>query len=200
MESRFPADLAQKWIKGANFHCKDMHEGYLWESYVLMRMTQVFFHSAKFYGTIHLIPVIIFKLKKLRKEPFKVILSYIKNVCKSSMFLTSYLGLLVYGFCTFRRLLGNRPLHIILSGLWTFPGMFWEAEGRRTEMSHYFLSPFLEGIWMWFKKRGLVADVMYGEIGLFMITMAIIMYCYQNEKDAIKSTYMTLFKRLWGEV
>lgn len=200
MQTRFPADLAQKWIKGANFHCQDMHKGWLWESYVIMRMTEVFLNSAKFYGTIHLIPVLIFKLKKLRKEPFKVILNYIKNVCKSSMFLTSYLGLLVYGFCVFRRLLGNRPLHIIFAGLWTFPGMFWEAEGRRTEMSHYFLSPALEGIWMWFKKRGIVSDVMYGEVGLFMFTMAIIMYCYQNEKDTIKSTYMSLFTKLWGEV
>jgi hypothetical protein len=177
-----------------------MHKGWLCESYVIMRMTEVFLNSAKFYGTIHLIPVLIFKLKKLRKEPLKVILNYIKNVCKSSMFLTSYLGLLVYGFCVFRRLLGNRPLHIIFAGLWTFPGMFWEAEGRRTEMSHYFLSPALEGIWLWFKKRGIVSDVMYGEVGLFMFTMAIIMYCYQNEKDTIKSTYMSLFTKLWGEV
>ena len=102
--------------------------------------------------------------------------------------------------CLFRNLLGNRPLHVILGGLCTFPGMFWEAASRRTEMSHYFLSPFLEGVWIWLKKRGIVVDIPNGDVILFSLTMAIVMYCYQNHKDTIKGTYLSLFKRMWGKV
>ncbi|CAI2379991.1 unnamed protein product [Moneuplotes crassus] len=201
MDTRFPKDLAQKCVKGGMFYCQhDLHKGYLCESYAIVRAFQVMKNASKFYGTIHLLPVLIFKLKKLRKEPLKVIKGYVKNVAKSCLFLATYMGLLIYGLCIFRRLLGNRPLHVIFAGLWTFPGMFWEAEGRRTEMSHYFLSPFLEGVWMWLKKRGLVADIPNGDVLLFSVTMAIIMYCYQFHQSAIKGTYLSLFKKLWGEV
>mmetsp|Transcript_19489 Transcript_19489/g.21798 ORF Transcript_19489/g.21798 Transcript_19489/m.21798 type:complete len:189 (-) Transcript_19489:49-615(-) len=188
-------------MKGANFLCQhDLHKGYLCETYALKRAFDVMVNASKFYGTIHLLPVIIFKLKKIKTEPFKVLKGYLKNVSRSCLFLATYMGLLIYGICFWRRLIGNRPLHVINAGLLTFPGMFWEAEGRRTEMSHYFLSPFLESIWMWLKKRGLAADIPSGDVLLFSITMAIIMYCYQFEQSVIKGTYLSLFKKLWGEV
>ena len=154
----------------------------------------------KFYGPIHMIPVFIFKLKQLKKEPWKVIKGYLKNVCQSCMFLATYMSLLKYGLCFWRNLFGeNRPLSVILAGLWTFPGMFFEAEGRRTEMGLYFLSPFVEGVWKWFEKRGLISNIKNGDVYLFSFTMAIIMYCYQKEPTAIKKTYLTLCKKLWGE-
>ena len=201
MNTRFPKELANECMKGGIFKCQHhLHKGYLCETYALSRMLDVLYNSSKFYGAIHLLPVLIFKLKKIRKEPFKVLKGYVKNVARSCLFLSTYMSLLVYGMCFWRRLVGNRPLHVIISGLLTFPGMFWEAEGRRTEMSHYFLSPFLEGAWMWLKKRGLVFDVPNGEVIIFAITMAIIMFCYQFEQSAIKGTYLSLFKKLWGEV
>ena len=156
----------------------------------------VFTNSLKFYVPIHLIPVIIFKLRKLRKEPKRVIYGFLKNVGRSCMFLATYMSILKYCICLFKNLSGqNRPLVVILSGLCTFPGMYWEAPGRRTEMGLYFLSPFLEGMWMWFEKRGYVTSIKYGEIYLFVFAMAIIMYCYQQEPDAIKDTYLSLCKK-----
>mmetsp|Transcript_6989 Transcript_6989/g.7837 ORF Transcript_6989/g.7837 Transcript_6989/m.7837 type:complete len:104 (-) Transcript_6989:35-346(-) len=101
--------------------------------------------------------------------------------------------------CMFKRLIGLRPLHIIISGLLSFPGMFFEAPGRRTEMSLYFLSPFLESLWKWLDKRGLVYNIPNGEVYLFATCVAIIMYCYERHPTTIKSTYYSLLKLLWGE-
>ena len=186
-------------FKGGFFHCKDLHS-HTCEFDAIQRFFIVFKNSLKFYGPIHLIPILIFKLKKMKTEPLKVIKGYLKNVSKSCMFLATYMTLLKYGLCLFKNIMGqNRPLMIILAGLWTFPGMFFEAEGRRTEMSLYFFSPFVEGVWKWFVKRGYVTSIPNGDVYLFSFTMAIIMYCYQMEPTAIKSTYLSLLKKLWGE-
>jgi hypothetical protein len=42
-----------------------------------------------------------------------------------------------------------------------------------------------------------VLSVEYGEVLLFSVAMGIIMFFYQNEDKNIKSTYLSLFKRLW---
>ena len=194
-----PEHVIQKGFKGGFFHCKDLHE-HTWEWDAFKRFFIVFKNSLKFYVPIHLIPVIIFKLKRLKKEPGRVIYGFLKNVFRSCMFLATYMTILKYGLCLFKNISGqNRPLNVILAGLWTFPGMYWEADGRRTEMGLYFLSPFIEGMWKWFAKRGYVTAVKYGDVYIFAVTMAIIMYCYQMEPTAIKNTYLSLCKKLWGE-
>ena len=194
-----PKDILTSAFKGSFFHWKHLHD-HTCEWDAIKRFFMVFTNSLKFYVPIHLIPVIIFKLRKLRKEPKRVIYGFLKNVGRSCMFLATYMTILKYCICLFKNLSGqNRPLVVILSGLCTFPGMYWEAPGRRTEMGLYFLSPFLEGMWMWFEKRGYVTSIKYGEIYLFVFAMAIIMYCYQQEPDAIKDTYLSLCKKLWGE-
>mmetsp|Transcript_12182 Transcript_12182/g.13892 ORF Transcript_12182/g.13892 Transcript_12182/m.13892 type:complete len:138 (-) Transcript_12182:65-478(-) len=136
----------------------------------------------------------------MKTEPGKVLYGFLKNVCRSCLFLATYMGILKYGLCLMRNLTKqHRPLNVIVAGMITFPGMFWEQEGRRTEMGLYFLSPFLEGIWKWFAKRGIVVPIKNGDVLVFATTMAIIMYCYQMEPQAIKNTYLSLCKKLWGE-
>ena len=199
IDKGLPEHVIQKGFKGGFFHWKDLHDHTCeWDAF--QRFFIVFKNSLKFYVPIHLIPVIIFKLKRLKKEPMRVIYGFLKNVFRSCMFLATYMTILKYGLCFFKNLSGqNRPLNVILAGICTFPGMYWEADGRRTEMGLYFLSPFIEGMWKWFEKRGLVSAIKYGDVYLFAITMAIIMYCYQMEPAAIKNTYLSLCKKLWGE-
>ena len=115
------------------------------------------------------------------------------------MFLATYMTLLKYGLCFFRNLVGNRPLHVLLAGFFSASGMYFEASGRRTEMSLYFLSPFLESLWKWFGKRGLMVNIPNGELYLFSICVSIVMYCYERHPSAIKGTYLSLLKMLWGE-
>mmetsp|Transcript_12183 Transcript_12183/g.13895 ORF Transcript_12183/g.13895 Transcript_12183/m.13895 type:complete len:201 (-) Transcript_12183:56-658(-) len=199
MSDVIPKEVITKAFKGEFFHCKYIHDNTC-EYDAFVRFFGVIKNSMKFYIPIHLIPVIIFKLKKMRKEPLKVLYGFVKNVTRSCLFLATYMTLLKYGLCFFKNLIGvNRPLNVILAGLWTFPGMFWEADGRRTEMGLYFLSPFIEGIWKWFDKRGMVTPIKNGDVYLFAITMGIIMYCYQMEPTTIKNTYLSLCKKLWGE-
>lgn len=200
MPETLPLHVINRWFKGAHIPCRHLHPGTTWEWETIKRFFILLKNSSKFYGVIHLLPVILFKLKKLSKDPWKVIKSYLYGLFWSWMFLTTYMTLLKYGSCFFKNLFhNNRPLNIILAAAWTFPGLFWETDGRRTEMSLYFLSPFFEGVQLWLDKRGLWIPIKHGEVYLFMVTMAIIMYCYQTERDSIKSLYKSLFEKIWGE-
>ena len=77
-------------------------------------------------------------------------------------------------------------------------GIMWEPSHRRTELALYLFPRFLEALWAFLEKRGIVKSVPYGEVFLFAVAMGIIMYCYQNEEKNIKSTYLSMFKRFWG--
>ena len=79
-------------------------------------------------------------------------------------------------------------------------GLLWEPPSRRTELALYFLPRFLEGVWQFSKKRQWVRpNIKYGEVMLFSVAMGIIMYCYQNEPQNIKKTYLSIFQKFWGD-
>ena len=47
-------------------------------------------------------------------------------------------------------------------------------------------------------KKGFVKNVPHGEILLFMLSMGFMMPVYQNDKDAIGPTYLSIMTRLFG--
>ena len=194
-----PKEVIDYCFKGGHLECKHLHSGSC-EFEAISRFVKVFIQSSKFYGPIHLIPIICFKLKKLYKEPKTVIKSFLKNLCRSCLFLATYMSLLKYGLCFWKNyFLDNRPRNVALSAAWTFPGMYWEADGRRTEMSLYFLSPAFENIYNCLVKRGYFTPIENGEIFLFMVTMCIMMYCYQFHPDTIKPLYRSILEKIFGE-
>ena len=75
----------------------------------------------------------------------------------------------------------------------------FEPAGRRTELALYLAPRFLEAVWNFLLRRKIVVNIRNGEVILFAIAMSIICYCYQNEEDCIKPTYLGVFKKFWGE-
>ena len=196
---KLPAEIIKHGFKGGHIPCKYWHHHSCeWDAFT--RFFIVFKQAAMFYGPIHCIPVILFKLKKLAKDPKSVIFGLIKNISKSCLFLATYMTIFKYGLCFWKNLFQNgSAVNVALSAAFSFPGLRWEQAGRRTEMSLYFLSPTLEMIYNWLVKWGYFTPIKHGEVYLFSLTMAIIMYCYQYHPDVIKNMYRGIFKSLWGE-
>jgi hypothetical protein len=91
-------ELKQHIINGGFLDCKDFHDhSCLWEA--LNRFAIVFKASYKYYIPIHLIPLLIFKRRRLIREPGKTlghtIVSYLKSVC----FMSLYVCILKYSLC-----------------------------------------------------------------------------------------------------
>ena len=87
--------------------------------------------------------------------------------------------------------------NVIFAGFFGTFALFFEPSHRRTELALFMIPRFLEAIFLFLHKKRLVLNVEYGEVLLFSVAMGIIMFFYQNEDKNIKSTYLSLFKRLW---
>ena len=91
-------ELKQHIINGGFLDCKDFHDhSCLWEA--LKRFLIVFKSSYKYYIPIHFIPLLIFKRKKLIREPGKTLGYTIFNYLKSVCFMSLYVGILKYSLC-----------------------------------------------------------------------------------------------------
>ncbi len=88
--------------------------------------------------------------------------------------------------------------NVIFAGFISAFAILFEPASRRTELALYLMPRFLEAVWALLEKRGLVQNIKNGEVLIFSLAMGIIMYCYTNEEKSIKSTYLSVFKRLWG--
>ena len=123
----------------------------------------------------------------------------IKNIIKSCLFLSCYIAIFRYGLCKVKNVRQKIDTwNVIIPAIACTFAIFWEPSHRRIELALYLFPRFLEALWEFLLKRGLVKSVPNGEVLLFSFAMGIIMYCYQNESKAIKSTYLSMFQKFWG--
>ena len=87
-----------KITRGEYVPCSVIHD-HSCEMHFLKRFFIVFNLAYKFYIPIHVLPALIFKRRKLTKEPIKILKSIVKNILKSSMFLSSYVCFYWYFIC-----------------------------------------------------------------------------------------------------
>ena len=113
--------------------------------------------------------------------------------------LATYISIFRYGLCQFKntRHTVDRWTPILAGFLSTF-AILWEPAHRRHELVLYLLPKSLEAFWKFLQKRNLVKSLPNGEVLIFAIGMAIIMYCYQNEDKCIKSSYLSILQKFYG--
>ena len=80
--SVFSPEVLQQAFKGGELSCKHMHN-HTCEYDACLRFFKIFWNAFKFYAPIHAIPVIIFKLKRMKTQPGKVLKGWLKNVSQS---------------------------------------------------------------------------------------------------------------------
>ena len=141
----------------------------------------------KFYIPIHLIPSLIFKTDKFKKNPKIYIKRSLKNTFMSSMFISAYVAGFWWLACIFRNIrVSGDKISLIMAGLICSFAVFFEEPSRRTEIALYMFPRFLESFIMFLQKKGLVKSIPNGEVLVFALALSIIMYCYQNEERNIK--------------
>ena len=71
--------------------CSIIHD-HSCELYALKKFWFVFNMAYKFYIPIHVLPALVFKRNKLTKEPLKILKSIVKNIVRSSLFISVYVA------------------------------------------------------------------------------------------------------------
>ena len=199
MVNTISKELALSIINGGFISCKDIHNDSC-EWHAIEKFYLVAKNGLKVYIPVHLIPAIIFKRKKFKTEPWQVIKSVAKNVFWSVIMIATYVTVFRYLTCFLKNKRQKIDrLNVIIPGFVCAFSILFEPSHRRAELCLYLVPRFIEALWNFLEKRGVVKSFKNGEAVIFALTMSTLMYCYQNEQQSIKPTYMNIFKVLWGE-
>ncbi|KAI8461158.1 hypothetical protein BY996DRAFT_4573839 [Phakopsora pachyrhizi] len=142
------------------------------------------------YAILHLIPSLLFRRKVLFKDPIKFILSILKKTSKSSLFISSFVWIILYSVCIPSRVYELSNKRIRLRG-WSWNGfvgfmtclsLFWEDPRRRSELALYCAPEALVSIYKVLKnKRIIKGNLKYGEIVLSSLGTGMMMHVFINE-------------------
>ena len=84
-----------------NFPFKYTHEHSPFVDFMARVVGRQMEFTWKVYLTIHIIPILIFKRKQLKKKPFRTFLKFLKNYAKSMGFITFYCTFFKLGLSSF---------------------------------------------------------------------------------------------------
>ena len=192
-------ELQEHVYKGGFIHCRDIHDNSC-EWTALVKFAHIFNKAYKFYIPLHLIPVLLFKRRKLVQEPKRTFMITCKNIFKSCLFLAVYVSVFRYLLCVTKntRRTVDRWNMIIASFVCGF-AIILEPESRRNELAMYLVPRAFEALFNLQVQKGRVKHIKYGEVLIFAVCMSLLMYCYENEPKNIKPAFLALLKRFFGK-
>jgi hypothetical protein len=163
----------------------------------------VFLSLLKINIPIHVIPLLIFKLKELRGSPARTLLKLLLNVMKSMLFLTSFVSsihiLQCYGESVYSSST-RRGLLMVSSAISGF-GIAFESPHKRSEVTYYCLPKAIEAVWNSLERRGLIKTLPGQPIITFALCMGIIGMCFGDgsQPRTLKGLSLKSSRTLWGE-
>ena len=122
-----------------------------------------------------------------------------KNIVKSATFIGLYVAAFRYMLCITKnsRQKIDRYNHIMACFVSSFAILF-EPQARMREIMLYMVPRAFESLYNWALERGMVKHFVYGEVLVFALAMALIMYYYENKPENIKPTNLRLLRKFFG--
>ncbi|OMJ77570.1 hypothetical protein SteCoe_22818 [Stentor coeruleus] len=153
----------------------------------------------KFYFPLHFMPLIL-RYKQVLKKPLETLRTALKGCVRSTMVLAVMVLIGKMTVCGYVRTVGTMDSKLmVLSAALINVSAFIETPARISEMAMYVLPRFFDAIWKFLKRRGLVVNLPYGQVILFCMAMAAIMYSHNREPDNIKPMYRKVCDKFFGE-
>ena len=188
---------AYRAVLGLQIPCSLMHDGSCF-SPAFSRFLVTFLNGLRLYLPIHLLPL-LFRLKTLRAKPLQVLYQAVLGTVYSALFVSQTATTMRAMLCVTSRLRGKWDrMNVLIGAIFCSFSLFWEAPGRRCEISLYVLPRFLDSVWTFLKRRGLVRDVPGGAVGLFALAMGTVAYAHVNEPEIMKSYVELICKTILG--
>lgn len=161
----------------------------------------VFIDTAKkilpLYASLTVVPTLVFQFGTLMKAPLQTILGLVKSTTRSVSFLASFVTLYMSVVCTHRNLFSTENKYLFwFAGLICSSSIMLEKKSRRSELALYTLPRALDSLYMILNERKWLGTVPNGELYLFMLSMAGLMYYYDFERSTMSNLIASLAKYL----
>ncbi|KAI8089945.1 uncharacterized protein BX664DRAFT_334285 [Halteromyces radiatus] len=158
------------------------------------RFTKVFKSMMPVYGTLHFIPMLLFRRKLLRSDPTKMISKTTWATLKSGAFLATFVTLYQYQVCMHRNLLdagwirfNHKYLYYIFGFVCSYSSIFLEDKKRRSELALYVLPKAVQSFYQILYQKHMMIKIKHFEVIMSSVAMGIIMSFYQEEADVLSS-------------
>lgn len=171
------------------------HEGTCKE-FIIKDFFQGLLRAARVYLPVHLIPLIVFKMKHLRTEPVETIQHTLYGFLASCTFLSAYVTCIRVTSCGYRNAFKAEHASIaVISAMLTPFATFFERKSRVNELMIYCWPRSLEASFNYLHKYHNFPTVKYWDVPVFMIAMSILM---SSSKQDFKPTFHNLFCKIIG--
>ena len=153
--------------------------------------------AAKIYIPVHLVPLLLFKTKRLVQDPGKELLRAGTAVAMSSAFLSTYVFCVKFSQCVLRNAFQfDYGWGALLSGLSTGLSTYLERPSRASELMLFCAPKGITAAWKYFAdEMGVLKPVPNGEVAIFCLAAALFM---SAAKEDVKSSYMSVMRLLVG--
>ena len=111
-------------------------------------MEYTFSMTFKMYLVIHILPVLLFKRKELRKDPLKVLSKVFKGWSRSMLFILLFPFAAKVTPCYLKKYIGFQAFGGAVGATLSTLGIFFEQGARKTEITMYVLPRWFEGMYL----------------------------------------------------
>ena len=123
----------------------------------------------------------------------------LKNILKSCAFISVYVATFRYMLCITKNSRGKVDRwNVIMACIASSFAMLFEAKSRMREVMFYMVPRALESLYNLMVQKGMARHFMYAEVLVFALSMALIMYYYENYPENIKPAYRSILKKFFG--
>ncbi|KAJ2726758.1 hypothetical protein GGI07_000269 [Coemansia sp. Benny D115] len=156
--------------------------------------------AMKVYTPLNAAVLLLFKRRQLMTNPRAALVRLIKSSLRSSVFFALLVAFVLNGSCSLRAITGrdSKALYVatgLLGGL----AVLAEQPSRRIELAMYCFLRAVENIWDAGVKTGRWHNIRHAEVGLFSVSMGILLCIYQNDPSTIGMTYHSILTRVFGK-
>ncbi|TMW68222.1 hypothetical protein Poli38472_007894 [Pythium oligandrum] len=163
---------------------------------VIQTFRKAFGSAFPLYLSLFIVPSVVIHFKKFLARPFSTLGRSVLNATRSNAFVSSFVAIYMGLICVQRRVMPkDHRFTYYLAGLGASGAIFIEPKSRRSELALYVLPRALDSLFIILRDRRILTGVRHGEVLLFSLSMACMMYSYEHEKDSMGSFLHSTLKR-----
>lgn len=150
-----------------------------------------FLSSAKkilpLYASLTVVPPLFLKFGSVLRNPVHYAKGMVASLARSLAFLSSFVALYQGTICLQNQVIPdfNHRFIYYFAGLVASLSIFIERKQKHSELALYTLPRGLDSLFMMLVDRRLLAGIPLGEFLLFSVSLSLIMYYYEHERDSV---------------
>ncbi|XP_061968504.1 uncharacterized protein LOC133691900 [Populus nigra] len=182
--------------------CTIIHGNQSCSAHVVSFFLQAYKRALPVYLPVYLIPALIVHRQGLLKRPCNIFGKGLLGTARSSLFLSVYCSSAWMWTCLLFRIF--RWCNIPMVAIGTLPtglALAIEKKSRRIEISLYCFARAVESFFICTRDAGYLPESMNlkrADVVIFSISTAIIMHCYEQEREVFRSKYLNVLDWVFG--